>query len=134
MPMNDPVQMQLSLSISNDHRLLAGLAAAIGKVAELAGLAEKAAGDLASAALETCENAFPLLANGEDVQAYVRTYADRVEIAVEYRGESKPAAGLETFLGAGGGQGVSLLNRVDGVNYSTADGLSQTTIVKKRPQ
>ena len=130
--MENPAKLQVSLRVSSDPRLLTGLGAAIGKVAELAGLTEQAARDVASAAMETCENAFPLLASGEDVHAHVRTFGDRVEIVVEYRGESKPAAGLETFLGAGGGQGIALLNRVDGVNYSTEGGLSQTTIFKKR--
>ena len=132
--MNESAAPQVSLRIAKDERLLAGLTAAIGKLAEIAGLAQAAAEDLASAACETCENAFPLMAEGEDLHASIKTHVDRVEITVEYAGEAQPAAGLETFLGAGGGQGISLLNRVDGVNYSTKGGRSQTTIFKKRPR
>lgn len=122
----------LAIQLTHDAPSFAGMEAAIAKVAALAGLEASASADLATATREACDAAFALARQGAPIQVSVRLLDDKVEIEVAHEGEPDPAAGLDTFLGAGG-SGAAWLGRVDGIQYSAANGVSRTTLTKKRP-
>ncbi len=129
------------LKLSNDPRLVAGVAGAVGHIAERAGLDAGAQADLVAAAEEALRQTFPLRADaGALLGVTIEDFPDRIEVTLEHQGHPLPAAGLETFAvpGAeetGGLSGLKLLARVDRVQYDTQGGVSRMTLIKYvRPQ
>jgi hypothetical protein len=126
------------LRVENDSRLLAGLAGAVEHFAHKTEFSAAATADLIAAVEEACRETFPLLTAAQPSLTLVLTaYADHVEIVIEHRGEALPSAGLDTFLGdpsaPGGLTGLSILSKVDRVQYNTEGGVSRTTLSKHRP-
>jgi hypothetical protein len=122
------------VALDADPRLLAGLSGAVEHFAQMTGFDPAGCADLMDAVETTCRETFPLASAGT-VDVLLSSYPDRVEIAVEHRGEAQPAAGLDTFLGGAGvpaGAGLALLNRVDRILYNTEGGVSRTTLIKRR--
>jgi hypothetical protein len=71
----------------------------------------------------------------------IEDFPDRVQVTIEHSGESKPTAGLDTFVSggskdhAGGKISASLQDtRVDRVQYDTHEGRSRMTLIKYRDQ
>ncbi len=134
----DPARTEIT--IHDDPRLVAGVAAIVSHSAERAGLSAKAQEGLAAAAVQACRETFPLLArNGSQVAALkvvVADFPDRVEVIIEHSGEPLPAAGLDTFCGAGADLSPEAISKalqktnVDRVQYETKEGRSRTTLIK----
>ena len=124
------------LKLSNDPRLMAGVSGAVEHMAERAGCDARACADLIVAAEEACRETFPLLpAADAQLAVTIEDFPDRVEVTFEYQGQTRPAAGLDTFAvpGAeeeGGLSGRKLLARVDRVQFDTQDATSRLTLVK----
>jgi anti-sigma regulatory factor (Ser/Thr protein kinase) len=119
------------LKLSNDPRLVASVAGAVGHIAERAGFDTGAQADLVAAAEEALRQTFPLLANaGALLGVTVEDFPDRVEVTLEHRGHPLPASQQ-----TGGLTGPKLLARVDRVQYDTQGGVSRMTLIKYiRPQ
>ena len=125
------------LRVDNDPRLLAGLAGAVEHFAKQAQFAAEASAELVAAVEEACRETFPLLSDAHpELFVIFEVFPDRAEIILEHRGEALPSAGLDTFLGdpdaPGGLTGLSILSKVDRVQYNTEGGVSRTTLIKHR--
>lgn len=129
---------RVSLRLSDDPRLLGGVAGAVKHFAQRAGLDEAAQRDLIEATHQACQTTFPLLPDGDHTLVVaIEDFSDRVEITLEHHGEALPSAGLETFAGFGGEgeqpgdlSGIALMSRVDRVLYDTQGDTSRMTLVK----
>ncbi len=127
---------QIHLRLGSDERLLGAVSIAVAWIAERAGFESAAQADLAAAAEEACRDTFPLLSKSApllDVDA--ERFADRVEVTLKHHGAMRPSAGLESFFAGGqaftqGSSGLSLLARVDRVQYNSESGASKTTLIK----
>ncbi len=132
------------LKLHNDPRLLTAVAAIVSHSAHRAGLPREAQQGFAEAAMDAVRETFPLLGNdssgNRDLRMVIEDFPDRVQVTIEHLGESKPAAGLDTFVGgskgnAGGKISASLHDtRVDCVQYDTHEGRSRMTLIKYRDQ
>jgi anti-sigma regulatory factor (Ser/Thr protein kinase) len=135
----DPIRTELTLH--DDPRLIAGVAAIVSFAAHRCGLSSGAQAGLAAAAAEACRETFPLVNNNGSKDAALKVivsdFPDRVEVAIEHSGESLPSAGLDTFCDAASGAGSQAglsgalqKTNVDRVQYETRDGVSRTTLIK----
>jgi hypothetical protein len=67
-------------------------------------------------------------------------FPDRVQVTIEHSAESKPTAGLDSFVGgpkdrAAGKMSASVPDtRVDRVHYETHEGRSRMTLIKYRDE
>jgi anti-sigma regulatory factor (Ser/Thr protein kinase) len=135
---NDPARTELMLP--DDERLLAAITPVVQHASQRCGLSTESQEGLAAAAIEAARETFPLMegqAAGEPkVRVVVSDFPDRVEVAIEHRGEALPTAGLDTFVKdavAGSGVGLSMAleaTQVDRVQYETHDGVSRMTLIK----
>jgi hypothetical protein len=139
----DPARTELK--VHNDPRLLSAVGAIVAHSAHRAGLPREAQQGFAEAAIDACRDTFPLLGNdsGENrhLRMVIEDFPDRVQVTIEHSGESKPTAGLDTFVGgaskerASGKISASLQDtRVDRVQYDTHEGRSRMTLIKYRDQ
>jgi hypothetical protein len=139
----DPARTELK--VHNDPRLLSAVRAIVSHSAHRAGLPREAQQGFAEAAVDAVRDTFPLLGNDStgdrDLRMVIEDFPDRVQVTIEHSGESKPTAGLDTFVGggskdhAGGKISASLQDtRVDRVQYDTRDGRSRMTLIKYRDQ
>ncbi len=126
----------IQLSMVSDERFLAAVSSAVAWIAGQAGLESAAQADLVAAVEEACHDTFPLLSKDAPLlDVIVERLADRVEVSLEHHGALRPAAGLQSFTGEGQGltggvSGLSLLSRVDRVQYHSESGASKTTLIK----
>jgi hypothetical protein len=124
---------RITLRLGRDERLLTAVSSAVAFIGEQAGLESAAQADLVAAVEEACRETFPMLPNEDpQLELTVGGLADRVEVTLEHRGAAR---GLESFLAgrrgpAGGASGLSLLSRVDRVQFSSESGASKTTLIK----
>ena len=127
---------QIHLRLDSDQRLLGAVSIAVAWIAERAGFESAAQADLAAASEEACRDTFPLLSkNAPLLDVGAERFADRVEVTLEHHGAMRPSAGLESFFAGGQGfagdlSGLSLLARVDRVQYNSESGASKTTLIK----
>jgi hypothetical protein len=138
----DPARTELK--VHNDPRLLSAVGAIVSHSAHRAGLPREAQQGFAEAAVEAVRDTFPLLGNDStgdrDLRMIIEDFPDRVQVTIEHSGESKPTAGLDTFVGGakdhtGGKISASLQDtRVDRVQYDTHEGRSRMTLIKYRDQ
>jgi hypothetical protein len=136
----DPARTELK--VHNDPRLLTAVGAIVSHSAHRAGLPHEAQKGIAEAAVDACRETFPLLGNehnsDRDLCLTVEDFPDRVQVTIEHSGESKPTAGLDSFVGGakeGVAEGISNSlqdTRVDRVQYETVDGRSRMTLIKYR--
>jgi hypothetical protein len=133
----DPSRTELTLQ--DDARLIAGVAAIVLFAGQRCGLSADAQEGLAAATADACRETFPLVnTNGNSdsaLKVIVSDFPDRVEVAIEHSGEALPSAGLDTFVGAGSGSRARLSDAlqktsVDRVQYETRGGVSRTTLIK----
>lgn len=132
------------LKLHNDPRLLTAVAAIVSHCAHRAGLPREAQQGFVEAAIDAVRETFPLLGNdsggNRDLRMVIEDFPDRVQVTIEHLGESKPTAGLDTFVGgskdnAGGKISASLQDtRIDRVQYDTHEGRSRMTLIKYRDQ
>lgn len=127
------------LTVQDDPRLIAGVAAIVSFAGQRCGLSSGAQEGLAAAAADACRETFSLVNTNGNADSALRVivsdFPDRVEVAIEHSGESLPSAGLDTFAGGGSGSQTRLseaLQRtsVDRVQYETRGGVSRTTLIK----
>ena len=129
---------RIVLRLMSDARLTAGVAGAVVHVAELIGFSGDERAELAAVVEEASRDTFPLLTDPAGmVGVTLEQFPDRIEIVVEHEGHPAPAAGLDTFAfpgaaedGARGLSGLSLLRRVDRVQYDTQRGISRMRLIK----
>jgi hypothetical protein len=133
----DPSRTELTLQ--DDPRLIAGVAAIVLFAGQRCGLSTAAQEALAAATADACRETFPLVnTNGNSdsaLRVIISDFPDRVEVAIEHSGESLPSAGLDTFVGSGSGSQARLSDAlqktsVDRVQYETRNGVSRTTLIK----
>ncbi|MGB8543161.1 MAG: hypothetical protein WCD49_16150 [Candidatus Acidiferrales bacterium] len=133
----DPSRTELTLQ--DDARLIAGVAAIVLFAGQRCGLSSEAQEGLAAAATDACRETFPLVNTNGNADSALRVivsdFPDRVEVAIEHSGESLPSAGLDTFAGGGFGSQARLSaalqkSSVDRVQYETRAGVSRTTLIK----
>jgi hypothetical protein len=133
----DPSRTELTLQ--DDPRLIAGVAAIVLFAGQRCGLSNDAQESLAAATTDACRETFPLVnTNGNSnssLRVIISDFPDRVEIAIEHSGESLPSAGLDTFVGSGSGSQARLSDAlqktsVDRVQYESRAGVSRTTLIK----
>ncbi len=134
----DPSRTELTLQ--DDSRLIAGVAAIVSFTAHRCGLSSGAQEGLAAAAAEACRETFPLVnSNGSknsSLKVIISDFNDRVEVSIEHSGEALPSAGLDTFADAAaaasqaGLAGALQKTSVDRVQYETRDGVSRMTLIK----
>ena len=107
------------LLLHKDQRLVAAIAAVVVFAAERASVPEAAAEDLATAAADACKEAFSLAGrNGNSdpvVKLAITAFPDRVEIALEYKGDSCVSRDRKY---------------VDRVDCDVRNGISRATLVK----
>lgn len=107
------------LLLHNDRRLLAAIPAVIDYAGDHAGLSQAARDDLGIAASTACSEAFSLAgSNGNAdpvIKMFITGFPDRVEIAIEHRGDSS--------IG-------NHLKNLDRVESSIHSGISRTTLIK----
>jgi len=125
------------LRVHDDPRLLCAVGAVVSHSAHRSGLSREAQQGLAEAAMDACRDTFPLLRHdGRDLRMVIEGFPDRVQVTIEHSGESKPSAGLDSFVGKdqGGGKISESLqdSRVDRVQYETHEGRSRMTLIKYR--
>lgn len=114
--------MQIECTLDNDARLIAGVGTLIERAARYAGVAQKDREGMATAAIETCREAFTQACGGSGSPGKQRGAAiririshghDRMEVAVEYEGQPmsearqkalRESAGDEAREGAAAGQ------------------------------
>jgi anti-sigma regulatory factor (Ser/Thr protein kinase) len=134
---NDPARTELMLP--DDERLLAAITPVVQHASQRCGLSTESQEGLAAAAIEAARETFPLMegqAAAAKVRVVVSDFPDRVEVAIEHRGEARPTAGLDTFVKdavAGSGAGLSMAlqaTQVDRLQYETHDGVSRMTLIK----
>lgn len=129
------------MTLQDDPRLIAGVAAIVSFAAHRCGLSTGAQEGLAAAAAEACRETFPLVnTNGSKdsaLKVIVADFPDRVEVSIEHSGESLPSAGLDTFCDGASGAGAQVglsgalqKTSVDRVQYETRDGVSRMTLIK----
>lgn len=127
---------RIHLRLGSDERLLAAVSIAVAWISEQAGLESAAQADLVTAVEEACRDTLSVLSKDDPfLDIEVDTLADRVEVTLEHHGAARPAAGLESFISrgqglAGGPSGLSLISRVDRVQYNSKSGASKTTLIK----
>ncbi len=124
---NDPVRVA-----RGDARLVAGVGAAVARLAGSAGFDARAQSDLAAATEEASREILPLLAApGARLCVRMESFPDRFEVTLEYRGPTIPAAGA---TGSNRGQlnGPRLLPRVDRVACDAQGDTSRMTLIKYR--
>jgi hypothetical protein len=133
----DPSRTELTLQ--DDPRLIAGVAAIVLFAGQRCGLSNDAQESLAAATTDACRETFPLVnTNGNSnssLRVIISDFPDRVEIAIEHSGVSLPSAGLDTFVGSGSGSQARLSDAlqktsVDRVQYESRAGVSRTTLIK----
>lgn len=135
----DPSRTELTLH--DDPRLIAGVAASVSFAAHRCGFSAGAQEGLAAAAAEACRETFPLMNNNGSkesaLKVIVSDFSDRVEVSIEHSEESLPSAGLDTFCDAAssagsqaGLSGALQKTHVDRVQYETRDGVSRMTLIK----
>ena len=125
----------------NDARLAVGVVGAVAHVAEHMGFSADECAALAAVVGETSRDTFPLLTDPDGmVGITLEQFPDRIEVIVEHEGHPLPAAGLDTFAipgaaeaGARGLSGLSLLRRVDRVQYDTQGSVSRMKLIKYLP-
>jgi hypothetical protein len=105
--------------LHNDRRLFGAVQAVIEYASEHAHLSESARGEVENAASEASEEAFRLSSRNGNTDPVVRMvitgFPDRVEIAIEHRGDSPVGQHLKN---------------VDRIDSKVQDGVSRTTLVK----
>lgn len=115
----NPESSTTELLLHNDERLLAAIQAVIEHASEQAGLSEAAREDLATATADACGEAFAIAGRNGSADPVVKLaisgFADRVEIAVEHRGDCSTR---------------KTLRNIDRVDCDTREGMSRTTLVK----
>ena len=129
---------RVEFRLDRDPRLIAAVRAAVQFQANYAGLDAASGEQFAIASEDVCREALLQLADdGGGLEVVLRTFSDRIEIAVQHHGQLIPAVGLETFTRAGVGagrpgalDGVELLACVDRVLFDTQNGIACTTLVK----
>ncbi len=127
---------RIHLRLGSDERLLTAVSIAVAWIGEQAGLESAAQADLVTAVEEACRDTLSVLSKDNPLlDIEVDKLADRVEVTLEHHGAARPAAGLESFISggqglAGGPSGLSLLARVDRVQYNSESGASKTTLIK----
>jgi hypothetical protein len=131
---------RIEVSIQDDPRLLAALAAIVSHSAHKAGLSHAAQQDFTQAALDACRDTFLLVNDGDARSGVLRLlildFADRVEVTIEHRGKPLPTAGLDTFCSSPLSEtgrslsGALQRTKVDRILYESRDGFSRVTLVK----
>ena len=135
----DPARIDFRLM--SDPRLAAGVSGAVAHIAVQMGFSADEGADLAAVVGEASRDAFPLLTDPDGmVGVTLEQFPDRIEIVVEHEGQALPAAGLDTFAFPGAAEaaarglsGLSLLRRVDRVQYDTQGGVSRMKLIKYLP-
>ena len=125
----------------SDSRLVAGVVGVVAHVAGNMGFSADEGAALAAVVGEASRDTFPLLTDPAGmVGITLEQFPDRIEVVVEHEGHPLPAAGLDTFAfpgaaeaGARGLSGLSLLRRVDRVQYDTQGGVSRMKLIKYLP-
>jgi hypothetical protein len=138
----DPSRTELK--VHDDPRLISAVGAIVSHSAHRAGLPREAQQGFAEAAMDACRETFPLVGNdnsaNRDLRMVIEDFPDRVQVTIEHSGESKPAAGLDSFVGGqrehvAGKISASLQDtRVDRVQYDTHEGRSRMTLIKYRDE
>lgn len=115
----NPESNTTELLLHKDDRLIAAIGAVVIFAAERASVAGGAAEDLAGAAADACKEAFSLAGrNGTPdpvVKVAITSFPDRVEIALEYKGDSCVSRERKN---------------VDRVDCDVRNGISRATLVK----
>jgi hypothetical protein len=94
--------------------------------------------EIAGASEGVCRKTLSQLTDADaGLDVTLDSFADRIEVSFQHRGQVAPAVGLQTFAlpdaspaGEDEINGLKLLSRVDRVLYNTEDGRVQTTLVK----
>ena len=118
--------------------LVGVLSTAVRFQASQAGFEAETCAEFARASEDVCREAVSKLTDADGgLNVTLTTFADRIEVLIQHRGQVLPPVGLETFAfsdapttGAVGINGLELLSRVDRVLYSAEGGNVQTTLVK----
>jgi len=126
------------LKLSGGPELISAAAATVEHFAQEAGLDDISQRNLMEACEQVCGDALRGAESGGDaLEVSVEQHADRIEIGVVHPSLRGPAVGLDSFLGtASGGEeptGISLMARVDRVQYDSAGPGSRMILVKYLP-
>jgi hypothetical protein len=136
-PMTDELA-RVVFHFDQDAFLVGVLRTAVQFQASQAGFETETCGEIGQASEDVCREAVSKLTDADGgLDVTLATFADRIEVAIQHRGQVLPPVGLETFAfsddfpaGTGGINGLELLSRVDRVLYSTDEGNLRTTLVK----
>lgn len=105
--------------------------------ASQAGVESKTGGKFARACEDVARETLSQLIEGDaGLDVTVDTFADRMEISIQHRGQQEPAV-VEAFVhaegpsdGSSGLDRMELLEQVDRVMFNTEGGVARTTLVK----
>jgi anti-sigma regulatory factor (Ser/Thr protein kinase) len=123
---------RVELQLEKDARLVAGVGAAVTRLAGHAGFDARAQTDLATATEEASCEILPLLAGAKGrLRVRIESFADRIEVALEYRGAAIRGTAA-TGSSPAGLNGLRLLPRVDRVAYDAQGDTSRMTLIKYR--
>jgi hypothetical protein len=136
----DPATNRLiECMLDNDARLIAGVGALAAHVARRAGLSDRGQKDLEEAVVDACRQAFQVSGRMGRARAAIRldvaSFADRVEVTVEYpekrRAAARPALrGRRVITRRTGRIAPSTSTLVDRIERTRHDGRCRMTLVK----
>ena len=118
----------LCLQFDADPRLAAAAGGAARILGDASGLENDASAQLQSTVMAACLKSFDHLTGSHPhLEVTLTRFADRLEVALSFRGEASPALGLDTLAGAAA-RGV--FAGVDRVQYESHEGSAVTRLTK----
>jgi hypothetical protein len=126
----------LRLQFDADARLAAAVGGAARYLADASGLENDATAQFQNTVIAACLESFDHLTGSHpQLEVTLTRFADRIEVALSFHGESSPALGLDTLAGFAAQAGEKERTRgvfagVDRVQYESREGSAVTRLTK----
>lgn len=125
---------RIQLVFHADARLATAAGGVARYFADAAGLANGAVAQFQSATVAACRESFEhLTGENQRLEVTLTRFADRIEVALAYKGAAIPAIGLDTIAGLtehGERPGSPLLKGIDRVQFETQGNSAVTRLTK----
>jgi len=126
----------LCLQFDADARLAAAAGGAARYLADASGLESDASAQLQSTVIAACVESFDHLTGARpNLEVTLTRFADRIEVALSFRGQSSPARSRDTLEGFSSQHGAkeempAVFAGVDRVQYESHEGAAVTRLTK----
>jgi hypothetical protein len=124
------------MQLDADARLAAAAGGAARYLADASGLENDASAQLQSTVIAACLESFDHLSGSNPhLEVTLTSFADRIEVALSFRGQSSPALGLDKLAGFAAQSPTkegtqSVFAGVDRVQYESHEGAAVTRLTK----